>query len=336
MKITKYPDCAGDIPTTDDELLLPPGTATRVGQAILDGLLSFDTPGQKPEKTLAQKLVGLPTLFARADCVVLDNGTVIPYEIEERPRGLGYICTAGVVRSSSITDHIGEITGNQARAVVLADDIHADRDDGMLFGLVHPLDLHTERGNRGPLISRMRPVRAKSELGELLGPTLQGSSISTVMREGDKMSRVRQGLATVVDGPEDLPPESMSFVLKPKQGTGAEDLLICLSALDKQILGIKSSHTRDGAKRLIESRLPGQLLIEPFIAPMQVRINNQPGHMILRIYALISGSPQGVKTATVIGGMAVTRPTLVVHGASDAAQTRVLVSEHITVSTKKK
>jgi hypothetical protein len=329
MSISKYPE-HGTIPVTDQRLLLGEDQCRQIGEGMLAGLINFCPPGSKLEKTLAMRKtgdtgrMGLPTMIVRADCVVDAKGRVLFYEVEERPGGMGYSVQNGVFEASAVTDHLGELTGADTRVLVLPERKFVATDDGLIFDLISPDQLRGDKGVSGPLLCRLDPDEARLHMAEDYGITLLANSISTVGDKGKKDYRIAQGIAVVARKPDDLPPPNISFAVKPIQGKGSVGVKVYLSPMDKARLGIKKSHSYDAV--LAELAARGRMLVEPFVEPMHTEINGKAGNLILRIFGLVG--PDGV---TVIGGMGVSRPELVVHGASNAAQTPVDVERHLFV-----
>lgn len=285
-------------------------------EAIRDGLMLFDAEDTIPESTLARKITGLPTMLARIDCSIVD-GCVHPFEIEERPNGIGITTVLGgtiLNMNQVVREHFATLIGT-VPTVVAADDRMNRIDD--TFTEIRSLDGDHDGS---PVLLRTEPGQLSDEHKELIA-----LSVSTARSEGSKGYRERTGHAHIVDSTDAISAEEHSMVIKALQCSKAQHVDIVLSADDRAVHGKRGTVTKSRALRNAEEAIArdGAVIIERFIPPIKARVGEATGNMILRVFAAVS-SPQEIR---LLGGVHVTRPELVVHGARNAINGLVIVAD---------
>lgn len=298
----------------ENVLVLSDDHKQKIERDALEGLSAFGAL----EKTRAMSVVGLPTLLARVDCTIDPlTGGIHPYEVEERPAGIGIVDrivtkATGVNIGATILDHLEDKLGKIP--VVKRHPNALENDDGML--------LPVEQFTGTKIAIRNRDILMRAEPHDMSGhPQLEEATahaIAPIMEKGKREYRIRTGHAHIVTQTDTLPTDR-SFVLKTIQGSKAKGVKICLSREDVSTHGNRDSCSMTKSTELLRSM--GALLLEPFVPaiPTQVSSSDKIAHMILRIFTLIS--PNQV---TAIGGSFVVRPGVLVHGSKDAIAGAVL------------
>lgn len=305
-----------EVASTDTIVGLTEEHTQQMTEAIRDGLVRFDAEDAIPEETLARKITGLPTMLARIDCSIVD-GCVQPFEIEERPNGMGITTVLGGATlnlNHAVQEHFTSLIGTVPTVVAAEDRI--DRIDDTFTEIRSIGDGH----DGSPVLLRTEPGQLKDEHEELIA-----LSVSTARSEGSKGYRERTGHARVVNSTDAISAEEHSVVIKALQCSKAQHVDIILSADDRAVHGKRGTVTRSRALRNAEEAIArdGAVILERFIPPIKARVGEATGNMILRVFAAVT-SPQEIR---LLGGVHVTRPELVVHGARNAINGLVIVAD---------
>ncbi len=262
------------------------------------------------ENTLVTRRFDIPTLVARLDCTV-QNGIVLPYELEERPAGIGVTTQLlGSNFSEDIKDHYKGHIGETPLVAMGPTEVS---DDSLVFQTVG-LDDRSD----SPCIVRGLPDTVGAHENAL---QLIERSVSTIQLEGDKTYTLKAsgfGARKVIKG-EKLDPQ-VSTVTKPLQGSQARGVYVYLSPEDRAIHGKRGTITASKMQSILERDTPQ--LRESFAPPIRLRgQDGTVGNMILRVFVLVHPT----KEPEVIGGAFVIRKELIVHGASNAIAGGVVV-----------
>jgi hypothetical protein len=304
-----------DVTTTELCIELSDEHRQQMSDAIQAGLLHFNGETDIPEETLAQKITGLPTMLARIDCSIVD-GTVQPFEIEERPNGIGITTALGgsaLQLNQLVRQHFMTLIGEVPQVIAPTERI-GRIDDTFTDVTVLEARHQTQRA----VLLRTEPSQVTDEHDNLVS-----QSVSTARSEGSKGYRERTGHARRVSSIDQLGDEADSMVVKGLQCSKAQHIDIVLSSEDRATFGKKGTVTRSRALRNAQEAIDrdGAVIVERFIPPISARLGDMHGNMILRVFAAVSSADD----IRVLGGVHVTRPELVVHGARNALHGLVLV-----------
>lgn len=153
-------------------------------------------------------------------------------------------------------------------------------------------------------------VRTDLRQGEMI-KMLEKNSLVPIQMEGYKFDLVELGLAQIMID-ESFLDWSRGFVIKPLQGSRAEDVEIYLPT--REAKKVKGVSTKTRILRTIESKSSGKaFIVQPYIPPLEEKYNGVRGFTIWRVFFGWSGKYE------YIGGLWNWRPTIRVHGASDCA-----------------
>jgi hypothetical protein len=312
------------LPISEEIVELDFEHSVQIERLILDGLSRFPR-----EETRVQDAIGQPTIIARVDCTIGANG-IMPFECEERPAGFGVLNLmhqrhSGEGIEDLVQSHAVETLGSGLVVVRHPDAFPSD--DAALFE-VHD---SVENLNGHAVIVRGEPHMFSDERAYR---ELAARSASTIRSEGDKTytldsphfdTRIinapdtREPVDVLLedDSESELPSPDESFVLKTIQGSKCQGISIYLSSSDRKVHGKKGTISYSKARNIVAgSREP--ILVESFKPAIKTSRN---GNMILRVIALVSKD-----NAQVIGGAFMTRPEMLVHGASNAVAGLIVVA----------
>lgn len=293
------------LPVVDKKIKLDDGTRKQVQQ-----LAHCAIGAMKREDTLVGSRFNLPTLVARLDCTV-QSGEVIPYELDERPAGIGI--TANLLGQdfyATMTDHYERIIGEVPMVIADQNEIS---DDSLVFQVAGLTD-----SGDSPCLVRASPVSIAQHPNV---SEITARSVSSVLLEGDKTySTIAEGYRAQPVTPNETVDPTTSTVIKPRQGSKAVGVHVYLSPKDRATHGKRGIVTASKMNKLLSQDIPQ--VKEPFAPPIVLRDQNGTvGNMILRVFVLVK--PQ--EMPEVIGGAFVIRRELVVHGASNAIAGGIIV-----------
>lgn len=318
-------------PITDDIFVLTDDHRKQVeAYAIRSSMAYGDASGQE-EPTYVHANLGIPSLVVRIDCTVADTGVIIPYEMEDSPSGQGItdIIHRNVVQrgvKDRILDHYEQQIGTIPHVLVSKHRTHGT-DDAIIVGDTHYSFPALRPKNEDALVI-VKAIPGKSESYRELFD-LQSRAVAPLCTEGDKSYAERSGELSVVVDESNLLRDNegllLSQVLKQRVGSMAMGVTIYLSPADRKVLGKHGCATQ---KKLLENVIiynqNGGALVQPFVKPIQIENTENRRHTIMRIFVLLGKTASGIRAET-IGGSYVARPSLLVHGASDAISGAVIV-----------
>ncbi len=323
-------------PVSEDIIELTPYHTSQIEAYVNAAAMAFGPHGESAEPTFAQTRFGVPALVVRVDCTIRD-GEIVAYEMEDSPSGQGvtdkvHKSMGGVGIKNIIRDHYYSSIGQLPHVVVSGARSHGT-DDPLIVGAEN----YTYDTRRDLQLPEDKLVIVKSIPGfeESSRPYehLQSRALAPLQSEGDKtyLERMKQlrsvsderGLLQTPNG------ELASQVLKARMGSMAMGVSLYLHPVDRHQFGKKGIVT---ASRLVrdlhhfkDSR--DGALVQPFVAPMQLKNNEGRSNAIMRVFALLKRQ-DGEIVSRVIGGCYVARPELIVHGAQNAVSGAVVIGEH--------
>lgn len=268
---------------------------TEQGRAILNKWqTSFPT-----EATWVQENVGTPSLITRLDATIKD-GDLVPYEVEERPSGIGLSYEI----SRTFQDRLERVrTTWPDFKVVISDDPRRKGIDDSKWATI-----------TGPDTTGLVLVRAEPE--EEAYHHLEGQSVSSLHKKGNKSYGVEMGLWEEVGDPEELDWED-PFVMKPLSGSKTRDVFVWIPKPQYKEYtppGSKSPkgvHTRTKITNALSEN--GSMYVQPFHKPIET---GDPDHAY-EIYRVYYGYDIKEGEWTYLGGVSNARNSLIIHGASD-------------------
>lgn len=239
------------------------------------------------EDTWAQRVLEIPSLFVRFDCVIQD-GQLVVYEIEERPAGFGISSHV----SPEFTRVLQTAANNWPEFRVEVSPLRRATDDSLWLQ-------HMDWNPGAELVL----VRAEPEETEF--HNLEGVSVSSLKAKGNKSYGVNMGWWKQVQKGQPLP-WNEPFVLKPLKGSKVRDLQFW----DPQ------SRPGSSKRAVVEQELNKQssMFLQRLHPPMKTGIEKYPW-MIYRIFYAYNPSR---KSWDCLGGNWNARHNLRIHGASDA------------------
>jgi len=262
------------------------------------------------EDTWVQTTLGVPSLIVRLDATESD-GHLIPYEIEERPSGIGI---------TSVINNSFRQNLDQARAqwpefevVVSPERGEVGTDDFLWAPIATPE-------------TAKNLVLLRAEPHENWAHPFQNRAVSTVLTKGDKSYGQDLGLWEKVTQPEQLD-WNKPYTLKPMQGSKAKGVVIWYPRSQKEPtknghykLPIWERSKRRGAStktkilRVLEDN-PQGMYRQEYISPLTTTINQQEMWSIFRIFLAFD---LGTRSWKNIGGLWLARPNILIHGARDS------------------
>jgi hypothetical protein len=311
------------------------------------GAGSLDTP--EPEPTLVQNQLGLPAVLVRVDCSLGPDGSVVFYETEDRPSGLGV--TRAIYDSAlgcggqfqeTILEHYNQQLDGAPHVIIPNE--RSDTDDIDFYPVGHYHHDPPEQITDATCLPEDATVVVKtcpSDLNhEARYQSLQNRAAAPLCQDGDRtyLARIGQGQLITME-------EDQTIYLHSRAGRAKIDNLV-------EFLGDNDYGVAKGRGSLTEAvviRKPAQALtkqgtisagkypekvqellaakgavvLQPFQAPFRVQTfeTANPNRLteangILRIFVLVGRSAMKF-SAQVPGGLYCLRRSNVVHGAGD-------------------
>jgi hypothetical protein len=305
----------------------------QIGQYTLTALSCFFELCQAREETLAMTTVNQPTALARVDCTLDDDGNIFAYEVEERPSGLGItrLVSDKLSDGNFSTSVLGHLEDTFGTLPIVKRHPEARSDDEYLFGesQVSPLEFDERTG---AVIVANQPQLVRSEPEKVIdapnAAELSSQAISTVIEKGNKLYRVATGAARIVHGAEELPPKDTSFVVKTLQSSKTKGTEIWVTKEDNQALGLGKKNIGVSTWSKIERIAEGNdtVLVEPLIPGVRSKTTDKIGMTAFRVFVTIYEDHVQVQD-----GVYMTRPSHMIHGASDAITGLVTSPEKVEV-----
>src|SRR3989344_2641767 len=223
-----------------------------------------------PEETFAHSQYGTPTLIARFDGVLAEDGKeFLSYEIQDTCGGLGY---GGLVWEElrRARDHFKN--EKWLPFSLLAGRGNKNHDDHLWLKQV---TLKEAMAGSMLLLIRLKlkqRIPASMHAYEHLVPR----SICPLKTRGDKRYGVEMGWWKTVDWSGTQEGESLpwdtNFAIKPVQGSGARDVFMW--TVNKK----EGGTTRTQIKEALQRR--GHMFLQPFISPMRMSLRGQPHNLV--------------------------------------------------------
>jgi hypothetical protein len=321
-------------PFTDDIILLSPEHKTEIEELVKQAAQAYGNVKGEKEPTGVQAQFGLPALVVRVDCTI-QNGQVLPYEMEDSPSGIGVSdrfirAASGNEFKERVLEHYESTIGDTPHLIISGLRKHGT-DDELVVGADK---YHYKHGSTAipaiepgaPVIVKAIPGDAQSHLPYL---ELQKDCVAPLVTEGDKSYAERLGIVRTIAGPDELKRvngELRSQVIKARLGSMAMGVSVYLTAEDRSKYGkgglVKSGRLTRDLERYINN---GGALIQDFHPPIQLVNSARRNNAILRVFVLLNRDKNSEVEARAIGGAYVARPELIVHGASNAISGAVLV-----------
>lgn len=253
-------------------------------------------PAFSKEDTWVQKQLGIPSLFIRLDCAV--NGSVKIFEVEERPGGMGTMKEFCPI----FRQKLEQAQQNWPLIKVLVSPKRNSHDD---YLWLEEISLEAAKKSNDLLL-----VRAEPE--EEIFHEFEDRSVSSLKNKGDKSYGLAMGLwEEVTINDFDRLDWTRGFCLKAKQTSKTRGIEIWHPRKNQLInQGINGVATQTRIKNILTEK--GSMYYQPFIEPMISPI----GHpMIFRIFFFYDFCKLEYVYA---GGFWNSRPSLKIHGATDA------------------
>lgn len=273
--------------------------------------------------TWVGKNCSVPSLVVRIDCVVDASGAIKPYEIEERPCGLGLtgLCNPFFARN------LAKVQASWP-AIRWVQSQYRATDDELHFG--PGLTLEEAIDHDGMLLVRSRPEETDFH-------QLEDRSVSSVSREGDKQYGLHFGwwdlISCAHDGDFDwyvTPALEQASVLKPVQGTRSRHIKVYLPPDLKQDLRVRGVPMRKSDTdsvsqlvKLIRSQPTSSMYRQPFVEPM--RFTHEPSRNA--IYRFFYGFDLATGDWKPLGGVWMALDSLIVHGTDQTVTGPLLFRE---------
>jgi len=245
------------------------------------------------ERTWIQNEFAVPTLIARIDFCIKNDGEVGVYEIEDEPAGIGI--------SREINPQFLEIHQFLVKTwpyfEVIISPNWKGNDDKLWRNIIE----HSAWKQPGLVWIKAHP-------SETVFHAMEKYSVTTLKLKGVKSYGIGMGLWIKVSQDEfESLPWNEGFVLKPLQGCRSQKIEIWNSN-GKKIAG---QSTKSQIKKTLETQ--GEMYLQKLIIPG--RLNNISGYLLYRCYFgfdIVSRRWVG------LGGVWVARENLRIHGASDS------------------
>lgn len=299
-----------DASVSDIRFALTPDACDQMNDLVTAATAHFNE-----EPTYVQQKHNLPSLITRIDCTVTDddavisightdgwwdtvNGVVQPYEVEERPAGMGVTA----MFNPQFRGMWEVMQGLWPEFGVVIEPDRTWYDDDLIFP---PSLVHFGPNPPGDGLLLVRAEREKPEYH-----VLAGRSVSTLRSEGDKSYGAKLGWWTLITSPADLPEKSTGHtVLKPLVGSRTHGLIMAPSTNATKQRGMS---TRARLIRGLESKIAtsGGMYLQPWHPGLQAAGQN----MALRIFY---GYDPAKDRWLCLSGMWALRGSAVVHGAGD-------------------
>ncbi|GEM_PF-1428651 len=273
--------------------------------------------------TWVGKHCGVPSLIVRIDCVVDVYNQIRPYEIEERPCGLGLtgLC------NPAFAQNLKRVQASWP-AIRWVQSNYRATDDELHFG--PGLTLEEAKDHEGMLLARSRPE--ETEFHEL-----EDRSVSSISHEGNKQYGLQFGWWDLVSSTHDgdldwyiSPALASASVLKPVQGTRSRHIKVHLPQGMKQELRERGVPMRKSDTdsipqllKLIRSQPTSQMYRQPFVEPM--RLLHEPSRNA--IYRMFYGFDLATGKWRPLGGVWMALDSLIVHGTDQTVTGPLLFRE---------
>jgi len=246
--------------------------------------------------------LGIPSPIIRVDMTPIAKSETVKesiYEVEARPAGLGLFLS--LVSPKRVEQWREVLTKCKCQGLI---NIQSPiQDDGLAAEILRiPYYKELPRGE-GPYW-----IRSSQRTGEVA--ELESISLVPIQLDGDKTYLVKLKMARMLEKFEDLD-WSVPFVVKPLTGSKMEGVEIYLPNSFKKKLGSPGVSSKSRILRTISARAP--YVVQRFISPQRETIEGVRGWTIWRLFFGWLDSEYQF-----IGGLWNWRPTLRVHGTSDA------------------
>jgi hypothetical protein len=247
----------------------------------------------------------VPSIIVRLDCVFWDHVLYL-YEIEERPAGIGL----SYYLNSQFKSKLVGLKRKWPPFKSLISFNRKENDDRLWLQV---LDLKEAEKDDCLLLVRAEPSEKDFYV-------FQNRSVSTLRTKGDKSYGEKMGLWREVSFSdfEEFPWED-GFCLKPKQGSKCKGIHIWNSELKNKVMGVS---TRGQIERTINEF--EKMYLQEYISPIMFELNRRKLYMNYKIffgYDPIQGD------YICLGGVWVARPSLKIHGATDAVIGLIKIKE---------
>lgn len=252
---------------------------------------------------------GIPSPIVRVDLAPTEKGCSPVkniYEVEIRPGGLGIAVNAFPEKIDEWRAVMAECNGF---IKTQGSPIYDDALCAEILGIPYFDEVPSDRKLIPPYWVRTEGFDHAEELENI--------SLVPIRDDGDKHYLVQLGLAKILKKNElDW---SSSFVIKPAHGKWCRNVEMYV-VNDKHFKKFSSTQAR--INRVLEKDHGADFLIQEFIPPKIEVIHEKVGHAIWRIFYGWNG-----RQYAHIGGFWMWRPSLKVHGASDAVWGALRVQE---------
>lgn len=255
------------------------------------------------ENTFVQRKYSIPSLYIRFDCVIDAQGQMHTYEIESGCVWVGY---AGIVNTAFREKRDQLVRDVWPPFKLLIHDSMAPNDDALW---IEPITLTEALCSTGPLQIRYPQRWFQQSQRNILFPRL----IRSVQFHFDKQYGTQLGLWKMVGWEKTqkgtLLPWNESFVLKPVDGHGGQDIMVW------------NYENRDGRAtrtQVLASLQENKIMcLQKFIPPMHLELDGISYNVILRPFF---GFDTNKRKWVPMHGVWVGRPypNMRIHGAADA------------------
>ena len=280
-------------------LFLPDGIEKK-GEALLERWAECFPE----EKTFIQLALGIPSLVVCVDCA-WRNGLLLPYEINDRPYGIGTLFT----HSPCFRERFSAVRKTWPPVSVVFTDGARRGDDGAWAENIMRVE---DAKAKKPEAVLVRAAFWEDRLVE----EFSSVSVFPVKTSGSKLYGVEMGLWRRVEKEEELPWDS-GFALKPFCGSGTDCVLVRVPRSEPEYrgAGFTKSHILRVFGEILER--DGGMYLQPFIPPMACP---EPDKGMYMMYKLYWGFDVAEEEYVFLGGCWNTRKgkQVKIHGASDA------------------
>lgn len=244
------------------------------------------------ERTWVQENVGIPSLIARFDATMDREGNLRPYEIEERPGGIGVTTTF----NEDFRKRLTEVTRTWPPFQVVVSGKRTETDDGRWVEEVRL---------EGADPVKVYLVRAEPEETEF--HHLEPRSISALKSKGDRSYGVGMGFWSPIHSEEEIEWDK-PFALKLPQGSKGNGFRLWIPGND--LPGVST-------QREILETLQAQRVMykQEYIPPIELNGSGATWWMIHRVFY---GYDLSKKDWSYLGGFYNARQNMVVYGSGDA------------------
>jgi hypothetical protein len=244
------------------------------------------------ERTWVQENIGIPSLIVRFDATMDTRGNLQPYEIEERPGGIGVT----TFFNEDFRKRLTELTRTWPPFQVVVSDKRTGTDDGRWAEEVR-------LKNASP--DKLCLVRAEPDETEF--HHLEHRSISSLISKGDRFYGVGMGFWSPIHSEEEVGWEE-PFALKLPQGSKGNGFCLWIPGN-----GLPGVSTKDEILKTLQTQKV--MYQQPYFPPIELNGNGKTWYMIHRIFY---GYDLSKGEWDYLGGFYNARQNLVVYGSSDA------------------